>query len=100
MYSKENYLKQIESQLPKIDDHILTLKSRLVSTSHMDVLECDQKVQELRAQYTYLQTKIEQLKGVDEEGWETHRTRVEGAMDDLRNSIEDVGSWVWVRTAQ
>ena len=100
MYSKESYLKQIESQLPKMDDHILTLKTRLVSTSHMDVDECDQKVQELKAQYSHLQNKIEQLKGMDDESWETHRNRVEGAMDELRNSIEDVGSWVWVRTAQ
>jgi peptidoglycan hydrolase CwlO-like protein len=100
MHTKENYLKQIESQLPKIDDHLSTLRFRLISTQNFDVVECDKKVQELQAKYTHLQTKIETLKSMEDEGWKTHRTRVESAMMDLKNSIEDVGSWVWVRTAQ
>ncbi len=100
MFTKEEYISQVEAQLPKFDSDINVLRARLRSVHRVDMLDCCKKVDELCTKYTILRLRLQALRETEDENWDLRRRRIERAIRELRQSIENVGTWVWVRTAE
>lgn len=100
MVTKEDYLKQLEMQLPKFDADIAKLRNRLGTARNVDMTDCSKKVDDLCTRYTILRLRLQVLRENEDERWEQRRWRIERAIRDLRKSIDSVGTWVWVRSAQ
>lgn len=100
MVSKEDYLKEVETQLPKFDADIAQLRNKLASARNVDMTDCSKKVDDLCTRYTILRLRLQVLREKEDDRWEQRRWRIERAIRDLQKSIESVGAWVWVRSAQ
>lgn len=100
MVTKEDYLRQVEMQLPKLDADIAKLRKRLGSARNVDMADCSKKVDELCTRYTILRLRLQVLREKEDDRWEQRRWRVERTIRNLKRSIDSVGAWVWVRTAE
>lgn len=100
MATKEAYLEEVEVQLPRFDADIARLRNRISSVHNVDMRDCGERVDELCAKYTILKLRFQALGHIQDERWERHRWRIERAINELRSSIDDVGAWVRVRSAE
>lgn len=100
MSAKEQYLSQVEAQLPRFDAELAFLRARIGSTRCVDMGDCGEQVDKLCTKYTILRLRLQALKEADDERWEQRRHRIERALGELRSSLDNLGAWVWVRSAQ
>jgi chromosome segregation ATPase len=98
--TKEEYLSQVEAQLPKFDAELTFLRARIGSARCVDMDDCGEQVDKLCTKYTILRLRLQLLKEADEERWEQRRQRIERAIGELSSSLDNLGAWVWVRSAE
>lgn len=99
MTTKEEYLRQVEGQLPKFDSDITLLRAKAGTSRTRETDDCSQKIDELCTKYTILRLRLQVLKDSSDENWWRHCKRIDRALGELKRSIETVGTWVWVRLA-
>jgi hypothetical protein len=99
MRTKEEYLSQVEQQLPKFDSDIALLRAKAGTCRTRQTEDCSQKIDELCTKYTILRLRLQVLKNRNDENWRRHCKRIDRALGELRGSIATIGTWVWVRLA-
>lgn len=99
MTTKEEYLRQVERQLPKFDSDITLLRAKAGMSRAGETDDCSRKIDELCTKYTILRLRLQVLKDSNDENWRRHCERIDRALGELKGSIETIGMWVWVRLA-
>lgn len=100
MNTKEEYLTQVEAELPRFDAELTFLRARIGSARRVDLEDCGEQVDKLCTKYAILRLRLQALKEADDERWEQRRKRIERAIGELRSSLDNLRAWVWVRSAE
>lgn len=100
MDPREEYLKQTEARVLKLGSDLTMIRVRLEQSKLEARLEDDQPVKELSTRYTRARDKLQRLKEAGKSSWSNHQTELEEDLVELQRSINDVGMWVYTRSAR
>jgi len=97
--SKNENLKNIESQLLRLDHEIFMLKFKAEEAMPNVMAECYRYIQMLRQQYQSIDTRLQNLRKAKGKAWREQSNAMDDALRELDCLIESIGMEVRIRLA-
>lgn len=100
MDPREEFLKQTESRMLKLGSDLTMIRARHERSRQEVRLEEDKPVDELNKRYTQLRDRLHKLKVEHGGAWSRQQTELERDLIELQRSVNDVGMWIYTRSAR
>lgn len=97
---REEFLKQTEVRMLKLGSDLTQIQARLEESKREARIQDDRPVSELNSRYAQLRVRLQRLKQTGKASWSNQQTELEQDLVDLQRSVNDVGMWVYTRSAR
>jgi DNA repair exonuclease SbcCD ATPase subunit len=87
---REEFQRQMESQLAEFDQRIEKARNRATELSGDSRAQLDQTIAGLEEQRADLATRLEEMKAASNEEWEAFKPELEQASEDLQQAFSDL----------
>jgi hypothetical protein len=91
---KDEFVKQMQSQLAALDQDLNRLSAKVESSSDAVRAEAKPKLQALREQEAQLNKQLEDIKNANESTWDSVKAEARKAYDTLKNQFQQARQWL------
>jgi len=89
---RDHYVTSVEAKLAEVESKFDGLDERAAAMEGTTKTNFERSVEQLRAEKTLVEEKLDQLKDMPAESWMTMKSGVEAAMSHLENSYHQISS--------
>ncbi len=90
MNTKEAYKEKIEAQLKEWDSKVQGLKAKVSETAADARIKAEEEIREVEKQRNIMMEKLEALKGIGENKWESLKAGIDEAWHGMESSLKKI----------